>query len=408
MSLFMNSKYSELDKLSSRNVRRSITHSVLHSFDDIGNGHRGRVSASFISAHEHITKALEVARDRHSGSLLARAVSYVILERLDTLFRLEGSRVNPDCALRAAMAFSKRIDKMPLDKLDEYHFVPHYLDMALVSTVLAAADFMDSVKNPDRFSSFLRRRSLSLDDLRDMYVFGLLHDYMNPGGKNSEFFELENITWKAAEPILRKAGYKDERLERMHILLLATDPDVGPTLSSLAVRFHMSKAPEERAKFYDEIMDFSNRHKDNGYVAYLCKDLFADPVLAKMAYLATKGDIAFSVLSLETYLEHTQKFHVEHENRQTGMRLMAGGKPLEGAARYFWDKIAVISEKDPIPAVEEILLPSARATKEEVFRSFEEKSPTIFRAAGTGPQQARQRRGPRALLKKRNLTTPEV
>jgi|GEM_PF-6392350 len=366
---------SEQKELTGR--RRRTMRAAGRALENVHAGKRGHLRNNFLQAHAEIGETLKLAHAAGGNSMLARGIAYVIFDRLEKMFGGAPSRSpEADCARRAALIISGAIDKLPLDNLQEYHSVHHYLDMTLVNTVLTAADYQDGLKgrDPDR---------LTLDDLKDAFVFGLLHDYKNPGGSNTSLFQFEKITWKEAEPMLIEAGYIGGRLKRMHTMLLATDPVAGPPLVAMAMRFHLSSSEDERRALRTQSKAFAARHGNGKDLKTVRSALFEDARTARMAYIATKADIAFSVLTPETHLENTGKFDREHVARQTGLRFLdEAGKLLEGGSRYFWNKIVNVTDRaDPVPAVEQIWAGAARATMERVFAKFERESPE-----GDGPQ----------------------
>jgi hypothetical protein len=239
----------------------------------------------------------------------------------------------------------KRLDSETYSKQPAYHNILHSLDAAIVALALAT---WEQKNNP-----LIKTR-----DLEDLGIAAFLHDEGHPGGGNGkikdvyQYFRIENDTLREVEKILGEGGYEPGRLAQIRTIILATEPVVGPPLVNLAFRYHQEKAKAassngNMACIEKERDKFLQMH-DHLQVRELCCKLFADPKLAVLAEIMTKADIAFSLLTPETYYGNTVTYHQENEEKKTGLKFInPDGSPIIPAANYFFAEIAMLNGKGP-------------------------------------------------------------
>jgi len=249
-------------------------------------------------------------------------------------------------AKKAASILATRIDRDPLCRVPAYHNVAHYLDTAVTALTLAHWE----AQNP---STLLNNWGLQLikEDVADCFIAGLIHDLGHPGGNNNGVpFKLEKESWALAAPLLRQAGYSDQRLQRLETLILATDPSHGVPMVERAMRIH-TRTKEEEVDFVAPLTELN------------------DPQTAAMAYIVTKADIAFSLMQ-ETSFNRTKAMHREFEERGTGNALFRTDGQLDTEKMGdFYRLIAHIDERPMhLESIEDILGKSARETMASMLR----------------------------------------
>ncbi len=229
-----------------------------------------------------------------------------------------------DCAWTAAEKAALFIDKACIDgekqfgrkpEMPAYHDPTHYLTVALGAMATGLADHI-----------YNKNGILTRPDVTDLFVAGLVHDFLNPGGSNRvdkdtyKLFAFERVTWESVKRLLSSSGYEGERLERMRTIVFATDPECGAPLAEMALDYHYSgNDPAKQANLKATAAAHINKmskqfetKEEKRQLQALYKDLFADRRTAEMAGFLTHNDIALSTLSEESYLKNTRKLDMEY------------------------------------------------------------------------------------------------
>src|SRR6185312_3007555 len=172
-----------------------------------------------------------------------------------------------DCYAKAARLIARRIDEDAAARSDlpAYHNPPHFLDAGLAAAVMGvrAYKYPGEFNVPDPLIPQVKLRMLP-EDVGDMLVAGLIHDLGHPGGGNGEkevngkkqyqYCRLESRSWRLAKSLLMQTRYKEhpQRLARLYVMILATDPRVGPQLADLALRYHQALDKSKKENFRRE------------------------------------------------------------------------------------------------------------------------------------------------------------
>jgi hypothetical protein len=252
----------------------------------------------------------------------------------------------------------------------------------------------------------------------DTIVAALFHDLGHPGGGNGRFkikefepdieefmrprhFFLEERSWQLAKPLLEQAGYEGERLERLHMAVLATDPIIGPKLRRLAMRYHQilrSDVEDEdgAADILYEVADILRRKSlfvsinryphstqpDFPTVKQLADALFADAETARLADALGNADIGSSLISPQMYIKNTMRLHSEFEQHDIPGPLGKDGILRPAAVSFFLDEIAFAKESFFNEKVEALF----REPIEQIRKKYgAEPEPIAAGPVGTNP-----------------------
>jgi hypothetical protein len=271
---------------------------------------------------------------------------------------------------RAILKIASLIDTEQACFKPKYHNVPHYLIVALTAATLGIMEY----KNPDDLFNSESCR-LTLEDVADLYLAGLIHDFRRPGGENGwkkiggqrryQCYRHEELSWKHTKPALIAAGYGTKRLERMHMLVLATDPVAGMPLVELALRYH--KTPQdslERMTIRREARKLVDKlDPDDLYSCRRLRDaLFDNPKLAGLAYILKYADLSTSLMP-ETSRDSNQGLDAEHREDGGPHITDDNGNPIPAHSKYFHDNIVHDRRRFLLRSVERLLGKSARKTR---------------------------------------------
>lgn len=238
--------------------------------------------------------------------------------------------------------------------LPKFHDAGHYMCVAVGGAFTGLADNFHN-----------KHSAFEFEDIKDIYVAGLLHDALHTGGSNRinketyHFAKFEKETWKRAEKFLSAASYEGERLARMRTLIMATDPECGAPLAEMAVRYHDAKSDDGKkairleANDHVALMGEQLTSKDHMKELGALRDaLFKDRKTAEMAVMLTNADVALSKLTLDAYVKNTGELDAEFTETGVTMGLVKDGKINLGAAGYFFTKIACVEKASPQPTIE--------------------------------------------------------
>ena len=123
-----------------------------------------------------------------------------------TVTLLEKLNLPKSCShiMRAGERIGEKVDASIHD-LPSYHNQYHVAEVVMATYILA------------------KREHLSNARIGEIVVAAAAHDLGHPGGNNTTPFEIETLSSKIAEPILRKCAWNEEHLFRFRKMLLATD-----------------------------------------------------------------------------------------------------------------------------------------------------------------------------------------